>query len=105
MGGRLSCGKVYSAAADWSRFPAGTLFRMVENGRVYRVDDYGSALVGTNTIDLYVPSLREMNNWGVRHVQIEVLEMGSFARSLATLRPRSHRGYIRRMVRDLEGKI
>ena len=78
---------------------------MVENGRIYRVDDYGSALVGTDTIDLYVPSLREMRNWGVRHVQIEVLEMGSFAHSLETLRPRSHRGYIRRMVRDLQSKV
>ena len=70
LGGSLSSGKTYSAAADWSRFPAGTVFRMVENGRLYRVDDYGSALVGTDTIDLYVPTLREMRNWGVRRVHI-----------------------------------
>ncbi len=102
---RLSCGKTYSASADWSRYPAGTIFRLSENGRTYLVDDYGSALVGTDTIDLYVPSLREMHHWGVRNVHIEVLQMGSFADSLATLRPRATRGYIRRMVRDLEGKV
>ncbi|MEO7932350.1 MAG: 3D domain-containing protein [Chthoniobacterales bacterium] len=102
---RLSCGQTYSASADWSRYPAGTVFRLAENGRTYLVDDYGSALVGTDTIDLYVPSLREMNRWGVRQVHIEVLQMGSFSESLATLRPRAKRGYVRRMVRDLESKV
>jgi 3D (Asp-Asp-Asp) domain-containing protein len=98
-------GTYYSAAADWSRFPAGTMFRVVENGRTYLVDDYGSALVGTDTIDLFVPTMREMNKWGVRHVHIYIIKKGSYERSLAVLKPRAKRGYIQRMVRDLEAKV
>jgi len=105
LGGPLKSGKTYSAAADWSKYPVGTVFRIVGNGRVYVVDDYGSALVGTEKIDLYVPSMKEMNKWGVRNVEIDVLEMGSFSKSLATLRPRAKRGYIRKMVQDLEKKV
>jgi 3D (Asp-Asp-Asp) domain-containing protein len=105
ISGNLAAGHYYSAAADWSRFPAGTVFRLLENGRTYVVDDYGSALVGTETIDLYVPSMSEMNHWGVRRVHIQILKPGSYTRSLSILRPRASRGYIRRMVRDLENKV
>ncbi len=104
ISGPLASGHFYSAAADWSRFPVGTVFRLPENGRTYVVDDYGSALVGSETIDLYVPSMREMRNWGVRHVNIEILQHGDSAKSLSILRPRAKRSYIRRMVRDLETK-
>ena len=48
--------QIGSAAADWSRWPAGTVFRLISTGQVYRVDDYGWALAGRNTIDLYMPS-------------------------------------------------
>ena len=44
--------RVGSAAADWSRWPAGTSFRLLSTGQIYRVDDYGWALAGRNTIDL-----------------------------------------------------
>src|SRR5215216_6133202 len=73
LGTQLQCGPINSAAADWSRFPAGTVFRVVATGEVYRVDDYGWMLAGTNTIDLYKPSRQSMNAWGVRRVTIEVL--------------------------------
>ncbi|HSS15546.1 MAG TPA: hypothetical protein VLQ29_01020, partial [Candidatus Dormibacteraeota bacterium] len=53
--------RIGSAAADWSRWPAGTAFRLVSTGQIYRVDDYGWALAGRNTIDLYMPNQREMN--------------------------------------------
>lgn len=105
IGGALASGRYYSAAADWSRFPAGTVFRVVENGRNYVIDDYGSALVGTETIDLYVSSMKEMRNWGVRKVHIQILKQGSDTKSLSILRPRARRPYIRRMVRDLEAKV
>jgi len=36
--------QIGSAAADWSRWPAGTVFRLISTGQVYRVDDYGWAL-------------------------------------------------------------
>ena len=47
-----------SAAADWSRFPLGTRFQIVGTQDRYVIDDYGGALVGTNTIDLYKTSRR-----------------------------------------------
>jgi 3D (Asp-Asp-Asp) domain-containing protein len=103
--GRLAAAEFNSAAADWSRFPVGTKFRIVGSDRFYVVDDYGSALVGTNNIDLYVPSRREMANWGSRRVTIELLEVGSYQQSLKILKPRSRIAYVRRMVQNLESQI
>jgi 3D (Asp-Asp-Asp) domain-containing protein len=103
--GRLAAAEFNSAAADWSRFPMGTKFRIVGSNQRYVVDDYGSALVGTNTIDLYTPSRREMARWGSRRVTIEVLEVGSYQQSLKILKPRSRIAYVRRMVKDLETEI
>lgn len=101
LGQRLSAGVVTSAAADWSQFPVGTKFKVRQDGRIYRIDDYGSALVGTETIDLYRTSGRDMRNWGVRHVEIEILEWGCPQKSLEILAPRSGRGYVRQMVNRL----
>ncbi len=98
----LQCGRVHSAAADWSRWPVGTLFRVAATGRVYEVDDYGWELAGTNTIDLYFPSRREMNAWGVRRVTIEILKWGSDRESLRILRPRAKHKHVKRMIRQLE---
>lgn len=56
IGSHLQSGGINSAAADWSHFPLGTKFRIVDNDKTYVIDDYGPALVGTDTIDLYVPS-------------------------------------------------
>src|SRR5436189_4700450 len=56
-------GDEYSAASDWSWMPLGTRFRMLENGRNYVIEDYGSALVGRQTIDLYMPTRALMRNW------------------------------------------
>lgn len=103
--GRLAAAEWNSAAADWSRFPMGTKFRILGSNRLYVVDDYGSALVGTNTIDLYMPSRREMVSWGSRRVTIELLEVGSYQQSLKVLKPRSRIAYVRRMVKDLETEI
>ncbi len=93
-----------SAAADWSRWPAGTIFRVLSTGQVYRVEDYGWALAGRNTIDLYMATPNEMNSWGARSEPIEILQWGDPQQSLAFLQ--SHQGYkhIRRMVLELEGK-
>ena len=105
LGGCLQCGAINSAAADWSRWPAGTVFRIQETGELYRVDDYGWALAGTNTIDLYKPSRAAMNAWGVRRVTIENLQWGDPQRSLAVLRPRSGYRHIRRMIDEMEGRM
>ncbi len=101
LGTPLKSGRLSSAAADWSRWPLGTRFRVVETGREYVVDDTGSAMVGTNTIDLFKPNNRAMNRWGVRHVTIEILEWGSPEESLEVLRERRKFRHVREMVSDL----
>src|SRR5438552_1293638 len=60
VGERLAQGKCCSAASDWSRFPLGTRFRIVGTKDEYIIDDYGTALIGSNTIDLYKQSRLEM---------------------------------------------
>jgi 3D (Asp-Asp-Asp) domain-containing protein len=105
IGTRLRYGNVRSAAADWSRYPLGTQFRIAgQPGILYEVDDYGSALVGTGTIDLYKPTFSAMNRWGVRHVDIEVVKWGSFERSLKILKPRSKWRHVREMVQSIYQK-
>lgn len=88
VGSQLKYGRVRSAAADWSVYPVGTVFQIEGEPFFYEVDDYGSALVGTNTIDLYKPSKSEMNSYGAKKVNIKVLKWGSFMRSLAIIKPR-----------------
>ena len=105
IGSRLQAANLSSAAADWSRFPFGTKFRLLDNNQIYVVDDYGAALVGTETIDLYMPSRRLMQRWGIRHVNIEVIEPGSYTKSLDILRTRKRLPYVRRMVNDLQKKL
>lgn len=104
-GDTLSYGHIRSAAADWSRFPVGTKFRIRQTGQTYQIDDYGSALTGTSTIDLYTPTRGEMNRWGVRFVDIDVLQWGSPAVSLKILKPRAKYPHVRRMVSDLEKEM
>ena len=102
---RLKSGSINSASADWSHFPIGTKFRIVESDTTYVVDDYGPALVGTDTIDLYVPSRRTMDQWGARRVKIEVLEKGSYKKSLEVLRPRQRSWYAKEMVKNIQKQI
>lgn len=104
IGQRLATGKVKSASCDWSRFPLGTRFRVVRTGEEYVIDDYGSALVGTNTIDLYKTSSGAMHSWGVRHEEIEILHWGSENDSLKVLRQRRGVGKVRRMIASFEKK-
>ncbi|HEY0370333.1 MAG TPA: hypothetical protein VGC85_12100 [Chthoniobacterales bacterium] len=95
--------QVGSAAADWSRWPAGTYFRILSTGQIYKVDDYGWALSGRNTIDLYMATRRDMNVWGVRNEPIQVLKWGDRGESLAILQPHTAHKHIRRMVLELQG--
>lgn len=102
-GSNLKYGSIRSAAADWSVYPVGTVFQIEGDPTMYEVDDYGSALVGTSTIDLYKPSKAAMNAWGVRHVSIKVVKWGSFIKSLALMKPREKKSpHVREMVRKLE---
>ncbi|CAA9251025.1 MAG: hypothetical protein AVDCRST_MAG42-2236 [uncultured Chthoniobacterales bacterium] len=102
IGRRLAAGNCKSAASDWSRFPLGTRFRVVSTGQEYVIDDYGGALVGTDKIDLYKPSRAEVHRWGVRSVDIEILQWGSHDESLKVLRPRHRARIVRRMIASLE---
>ncbi|MFL6515079.1 MAG: hypothetical protein ACJ8M1_08670 [Chthoniobacterales bacterium] len=95
--------KIGSAAADWSRWPAGTTFRLLSTGQTYRVEDYGWALAGRNTIDLYMPNQHEMNSWGAREEPIQVLHWGNPDDSLKLLLPRQRYKHVRRMVLELQG--
>ena len=105
LGSPLKFGNIRSAAADWSRYPLGTKFRIKgQPSVVYEVDDYGSALVGTNTIDLYCPTRGMMDRWGVRNVGIEVLEWGSYSRSAEVMRNRVHYPHVRRMLTDIQSR-
>jgi len=106
LGTDLAYGARRSAAADWSRYPLGTRFRIIGDLHdcEYRIDDYGKALVGTNTIDLYTPTRREMDRWGCRVVVIEVLEWGCFEKSLRLMEERTHSPHVRRMVEAIQSR-
>jgi 3D (Asp-Asp-Asp) domain-containing protein len=105
LGTRLAAGSVKSAAADWSHYPVGTKFQIINTGEVYQVDDYGSALIGTGTIDLYKPSRITMRNWGVRVVDIKILEWGSPEKSIALLQPRARHAHVREMISSLQTQM
>jgi len=96
-GGILKYGHVRSAAADWSVYPLGTLFKIKGQPYIYEVDDYGSALVGTNTIDIFKPSLSGMRQWGVQKTEITVIQWGSLERSLKLLKHRRRYSHCNKM--------
>jgi 3D (Asp-Asp-Asp) domain-containing protein len=104
IGMYLSGRNVMSAASDWSRFPLGTRFRLVDSNEEYIIDDYGGALVGTSTIDLFKNTRREMKGWGVRHVDIDILQWGSEEQSVKILAPRAKHKKVRRMLIALNSK-
>lgn len=100
-GNALKYGTVRSAAADWSVFPVGTIFKIQGETVYYQVDDYGRALVGTKTIDLYRPSMAEMKAWGARKVNIEVVRWGSFEKSLSILKDRTRHAHVKMMYTNI----
>jgi hypothetical protein len=85
-GNRYQRGAISSAAADWARWPAGTLFRVLATGEIYEVDDFTDDIVGTNTILLYKPSAATMPGAGPRLVTIEIVRWGSPRDSAEMLR-------------------
>lgn len=93
--------RVRSAAADWSFYPVGTTFRIKGLPYLYVVDDYGSALLGTGTIDIYKPSKDIMNQWGRRNVEITVVQWGSMARSSEILAQRTKYDHCRQMLANI----
>lgn len=94
--------RVRSAAADWSFYPLGTVFKIKGHSQLYVIDDYGSALTGTGTIDLYQPSRDLMNLWGRRNVEIVVLQWGSLDRSADILSKRTKYAHCRQMYANIQ---
>lgn len=93
--------RVRSAAADWSFYPVGTVFRIAGLPQLYVVDDYGSALTTSGTIDIYTPSKSLMKEWGRREVEITIVQWGSFNRSAEILCKRTGYDHCRRMFANL----
>ena len=88
-GGILKYGdNLRSAAADWSKYPVGTKFKIKGMPYTYVVDDYGSALANTNTIDIFHPTLGGIKEWGCRTIEIDVIKWGSWDRTMALLKGR-----------------
>lgn len=94
--------RVRSAAADWSFYPLGTVFKIKGMPHLYVVDDYGSALTGTGTIDIYKPSREWMNSWGRRNVEIAVVQWGSLERSAEILSGRTKFAHCRQMYVNIQ---
>ena len=93
--------KVRSAAADWSFYPVGTVFRIKGMKQLFVVDDYGSALTGTGTVDMYKPSKAMMDQWGRRNVELSVVQWGSFKRSAEILAGRTKFDHCRQMLANI----
>jgi 3D (Asp-Asp-Asp) domain-containing protein len=93
--------RVRSAAADWSFYPVGTVFRIKGLPYLYVVDDYGSALTGTGTVDIYKPSKDIMNQWGRRNVELTIVQWGSFTRSAEILAKRTGFPHCRQMYANI----
>jgi 3D (Asp-Asp-Asp) domain-containing protein len=93
--------RVRSAAADWSFYPVGTTFRIKGLPYLYVIDDYGSALTGTGTIDIYKPNKDVMNLWGRRNVEVTIVQWGSFNRSAEILSQRTKFDHCRQMLANI----
>lgn len=94
--------QVRSAAADWSVYPLGTRFKIKGEPYIYVVDDYGSALVGTGTIDIYQPTHELMRKWGRRIVEIQIIQWGSPQLSMEKLAGRRGYSHCARMYAALQ---
>jgi 3D (Asp-Asp-Asp) domain-containing protein len=93
--------RVRSAAADWSFYPVGTVFRIAGMPQLFVVDDYGSALTGTGTVDIYTPSKSLMGAWGRRNVELTIVQWGSVNRSAEILSERVRHGHCKQMFANL----
>ncbi|MEM1084251.1 MAG: 3D domain-containing protein [Verrucomicrobiota bacterium] len=96
--------RVRSAAADWSVYPVGTVFKIKGMPQLFVIDDYGSALTGTGTIDVYTPNGSHMKAWGRRNVEIAIVQWGSYERSEQLLSGRVHHWHCRQMHAAIQKK-
>lgn len=104
-GSILKYSSVRSAGADWSVYPVGTTFKIKGLPHTYVVDDYGSSLVGTNTIDIFHPSLHGMREWATRNVEIHVVRWGSWERTVNLLKGRTRHDHCARMYANAKRRM
>lgn len=104
-GTTLKYGQVRSAAADWSHYPVGTTFKIKGLPYTYVVDDYGSALAGTNTVDIYHPTLSGMRHWGTREAEIVIVHWGSWERTANLLKSRVRHAHCAQMYAGVQRRI
>lgn len=97
--------RVRSAAADWSYYPVGTIFRIKGMSQMFVVDDYGSALTGTGTVDIYTPNKGMMGEWGRRNVELTVVRWGSFERSAEILSQRKKFSHCSQMLANIVRQV
>jgi 3D (Asp-Asp-Asp) domain-containing protein len=93
--------RVRSAAADWSFYPVGTTFRIKGLPYWYVIDDYVYDLVGCGSIGVYKPNKEDKNLWGVRNLELDIVQWGSFARSAELLSKRTKYEKCRQMLENL----
>ncbi len=99
-GTRYRSGAISSAAADWSRFPAGTTFRVLTTRELFEVDDYTDDIVGTNTILLFKPKSPNVAAGVPHELTIEIVRWGSPKDSAILLQ--SHKSSTgKRILKDL----
>lgn len=92
-------------ATDWSKFPIGTILKI--NERLYTVEDYGSALIRSETslpvVDVYVTSVSAMNKWGRKtHNNVEIIKMGDYNKSAKILKTRLKNRHCRLMYERIQ---
>ena len=96
-------GPLRSAAADWSFLPLGTIFKY--KGESFKIEDYGKALVGTKKVDIYMPTMMSMQNFGIKRRTIEIIKLGSFSKSAEILKNRRSHNHVRKMHDKIKGKL
>ncbi len=102
-GTRYQSGSISSASADWSRWPVGTIFRVLATGDLYEVDDFTDNVVGRNEILLYKPLRSNVTASARQYVTIEVITWGS-PRKSATILERARSSTAKRILTELAGR-
>ncbi len=65
--------KYGTIAVDPSVIPYGTKVYIKELDKVFTAEDCGGAIKG-NTIDIFMPTEKNCNDWGIRNITIEILK-------------------------------
>lgn len=97
-------GAVASASADWSRWPVGTVFRVLATGKVYEVDDFSEDVVGRNEIQLYRSALSNLPSGGRKYVTIEIIKWGS-PRSSAKILEQARSSTVEEDLEEFSGAV